>query len=329
MLAALQRASARAVVLAGLTLLLSCATASAQSDFPTRRIHVILPYPAGGIVDIVTRIVTERLQKTWGQPIIIEPKPGANGNPAWDQVARAEPDGYTWTFVSPATMANPRMQNLRWSEKSFVPVAAAVWAPSVLAVHPSMPVSTVKEFIDYALKNPGVLNYANPGIGTSQHLNTMIMLNATKIDAVGVPYRGQPPGIMDLIANRVQFKVVSIGLVTEHIENKSLKPLAVLGTLRSPLLPDVPTFTEAGYPEINVVAWYGYGVPANTPAAVVEKINRGFAEALRDPDVRAALEKQALQPVAPMSVAEVAALYASDTEKYAKVIREANIRLGD
>ncbi|MDX2205237.1 MAG: tripartite tricarboxylate transporter substrate binding protein [Hyphomicrobiaceae bacterium] len=326
---ALRRTRGRLGALATLALVLSTAAAMAQTDFPSRRIHVVLPYPAGGIVDIVTRIVTEKMSKTWGQPIIIEPKPGANGNPAWDQVSRAEPDGYTWTFLSPATMANPRMQNLRWSEKSFVPAAAAVWAPSVLAVHPSLPASTVKEFIAYAKKNPGVLNFANPGIGTSQHLNTMIMIKATGIEAVGVPYRGQPPGIMDLIANRVQFKVASIGLVAEHIESKALKPLAVLGTSRSPRLPDVPTFTEAGYPEINVVAWYGYGVPAGTPAAVVEKINQGFNEALRDPDVRAALERQALQPVAPMTAAEIAALYASDTEKYAKVIREANIKLGD
>src|SRR5215470_7478849 len=138
--------------------------ACAQTDFPSRRIHVVVPYPAGGIVDIATRIVTDKLTEIWRQPFVIETKPGANGSLAWDQVARAEPDGYTWTFLGPGTMANPRMQTLRWSEKSFVPVGAAVWAPAVLVVHPSLPVTTLTEFIDHVRKNPRALNWANSGI---------------------------------------------------------------------------------------------------------------------------------------------------------------------
>jgi tripartite-type tricarboxylate transporter receptor subunit TctC len=305
-------------------------TASAQTDFPSRRIHMVVPYPAGGIVDIVTRIVTDRLSEVWRQPIIVEAKPSASGNLAWDQVARAEPDGYTWTFIGPAIMANPRMYaNLRWSEKSFVPVGAVVWAPSALVVHPSLPVNTLAEFIDYVRKHPGALNWANPGIGTSQHLNTAIFLNATKLDMVAVPYGGQPPGILDLMANRVHFKIASIGLVAQHIKSGALKPLAVLGTTRSPLLPDVPTVTEAGFPEINVVAWYGYAVPRGTPQPVIDKIAAGFTEALKVAKVRELLEKQALQPVEPMSVSALAELYAADTEKYAKVIREAGIKRSD
>jgi tripartite-type tricarboxylate transporter receptor subunit TctC len=305
-------------------------SASAQTDFPNRRIHMVVPYPAGGIVDIVTRIVTDRLSEVWRQPIIVEAKPSASGNLAWDQVARAEPDGYTWTFIGPAIMANPRMYaNLRWSEKSFVPVGAVVWAPSALVVHPSLPVNTLAEFIDYVRKHPGALNWANPGIGTSQHLNTAIFLNTTKLDMVAVPYGGQPPGILDLMANRVHFKIASIGLVAQHIKSGALKPLAVLGTTRSPLLPDVPTVTEAGFPEINVVAWYGYAVPRATPQPVIDKIAAGFTEALKVAKVRELLEKQALQPVEPMSVSALAELYAADTEKYAKVIREAGIKRSD
>jgi tripartite-type tricarboxylate transporter receptor subunit TctC len=313
------------VLVAGL--LWPASPAAAQTDFPNRRIHMVLPYPAGGIVDIVTRIVTDRLSEIWRQPIVIEAKPTAGGNVAWDQVARAEPDGYTWTFIGPAIMANPRMYaNLRWSEQSFVPVGAAVWAPSVLVVHPSVPVDTLSEFIDHVRKNPGALNWANPGIGTSQHLNTAIFLNATRLDMVAVPYAGQPPALLDLVANRIQFKVASIGLVAQHIGRGALKPLAVLGTVRSPLLPNVPTVSEAGYPEINVVAWYGYAVPRGTPQPIVEKIVAGFSEAPKAPKVRELLEKQALQVVEPMSAAELAALYAADTEKYAKVIREAGIK---
>jgi len=219
--------------------------------------------------------------------------------------------------------------NLRWNEKSFTPVGATVWAPSVLVVHPSVPVNTLAEFIEHVRKNPAILNWANPGIGTSQHLNTAIFLNATKLDMVGVPYGGQPPGILDLMANRVQFKVASIGLVAQHIKSGALRPLAVLGTTRSPLLPDVPTVSEAGYPEINVVAWYGYAVPRATPQPVVDKIALGFIEALKSPRVREALAKQALQPIEPMSLGQIAELYAADTEKYARVIREAGIKRSD
>ena len=313
-----------------LAVLGAAAAARAQTDFPNRRVHVILPYPAGGIVDIVTRIVTEKLSADLGQPFVVEPKPGANGNLAWSQVARADPDGYTWTFVSPALIANPRMQpSIKWNEESFVPIGGVVWAPSVLVVNPSVPADTVADFIAHVKKNPGVLNWVNPGIGTSQHLNTAIFINATKVDMVGVPYRGQPAGILDLLANRVQFMVASPGLVVEHIGAGTLKPLAILGTKRSPLLPNVPTMTEAGYPEINVVAWYGYAAPRGTPPAVVDRIVAAFNAALKDPGVRAALEKQLLQVMDPLSPAELAALVASDVEKYAKVIRDANIRLGE
>ena len=313
--------------LVALLALLLASPAIAQSDFPNRRVHVLVPYPAGGIVDIATRIVTDKLAELWRQPFVVEAKPGANGNVAWDQAARAEPDGYTWTFVGPAIMANPRMYaNLRWSEKSFAPVGATAWAPSVLVVHPSLPVSTLTEFIDHVRKHPGALNWASPGVGTSQHLNTMILLNATRLEMQMVPYGGQPPAILDLMANRVHFNVASIGLVAQHINSGALKPLAVLGTTRSSLLPNVPTVSEAGFAEVNVVPWYGYAVPRGTPQPVVEKIFAGFVEAMTSPRVRELFEKQALQPMEPLSAQELAALYAADAEKYAKVIRETGMR---
>ena len=320
----------RACLLTIAALVVPAGAAVAQTDFPTRRIQILLPYPAGGIVDIVTRIVAEKLSEQWGQTIIVESKPGANGNIAWDQVSRAEPDGYTWTFFSPAVIANPRMQpSVRWSEKSFIPVAAVVWAPSAVVVNPALPASTMTEFIDYVRKNPSVVSYANPGTGTSQHLNTAILLNAAKLDMTSIPYRGQPAGILDLVANRVSMKVASIGLVAQHVQAGALRPLAVLGKSRSPMLPEVPTMTEAGFPEINVVAWYGYSVPRGTPQPIVEKIHAGFSSALKDPAVRSALEKQALQVVDPLSLAEIGALVEADTLKYAKVIEDANIRLND
>jgi tripartite-type tricarboxylate transporter receptor subunit TctC len=302
--------------------------AYAQTDFPSRRIHLVLPYPAGGLADVATRIVTDKLSEIWRQPIVIEAKPAAQGNLAWDEVSRAKPDGYTWTYLNAATMTNPRLfAKLRWSEKSFVPVGATVWLPSALVVHPSVPVNTVAEFIEYVRKHPGVLNWVNTGIGASPNLAMAGFLNVTKLDVATVPYNGAPPAILDLMANRVQLMMSPLGLVTQHIDSGALKALAVAGTIRSPFLPDVPTMSEAGYPEANVVAWLGYGVPHGTPRPVVDKIVAGFNEVMHIPSVREALQKQALQPVKPMNADELAELYAAGTEKYAKIIREANIKI--
>jgi tripartite-type tricarboxylate transporter receptor subunit TctC len=302
----------------------------AQNDFPNRHIYIVVPYPAGGIVDIATRIVTDKLSQMWHQPIVIEAKPGASGNLAWDQVSRAKPDGYTWTFLGPATMTNPRLYaKLPWSERSFVPIGATVWAPSALVVHPSLLVNTITEFVDYVRKNPGVLNWAVPPIGSSPHLGIAIFLKATKLDMMAVPYNGSPPGILDLMANRVQVTMAPLGLLVQHIHSGAMKALAVVGTVRSPLLPNVPTTTEAGYPEVNIVPWYGYGAPRGTPQPVTDKIVAGFNEVMKVPSVRAALQKHALQPMEPMSAGEIAELYAADTERYAKVIREVGIKLSD
>ncbi len=304
--------------------------AQTAAEYPSRRITVVLPYPGGGIVDVVTRIVMDKLGENWKQTITVDPKPGANGNIAWDQVARAEPDGYTWTFFGTGTIANPRMQpGLRWSEKSFVAIGAAVWAPSVVVVHPSLAANTMAEFIAYAKAHPGELNWANPGVGTSQHFNSAMLINAAKLKMVEVAYKGQPSGIADLMANRVQMALVSIGLAAEHIKAGTLKPLAVLGKTRSPLLPGVPTMTEAGYPEVNFVAWYGYAAPKDTPRPIVEKIVAGINTTLMDSKVRMALEGQGLQIVDPMTATELDALVAADTEKYGEVITEQQIRIGN
>jgi tripartite-type tricarboxylate transporter receptor subunit TctC len=199
-------------------------------------------------------------------------------------------------------MANPRMYaKLRWSEKSFVPIGATVWAPTALVVHPSLPVNTVTEFVDYVRKNPGAINRANPAIGSSPYLGMAMFLKATKLDIMAVPYNGAPPAILDLMANRVQVTMAPLGLLVQHINSGAMKALAVLGTVRSPLLPNVPTMSEAGYPEVNVVAWYGYSAPRGTPQPVIDKIVAGFNEVMKVPSIRAALQKQALQPMEPMN----------------------------
>ena len=302
--------------------------AQAQSEFPNEAIQIVLPYPAGGIVDNITRVVTNKLATIWKHPIVIEPKPGANGNIAWDQVMRAKPDGYTWSFYGPAVIANSRMQDgVTFSEKNFVAIGGMVWVPWVLVVHPSVPANTVKESDYYARANPGKLNVANGGTGSSGHLNTAIFLNATKLQMEEIQYRGQPPAIIDLVAGRVQFALASPSLVVQYIQSGQLKALGVVARNRLPQLPDVPTMSEVGYPETNVVAWYGLCAPKDTPAEIVEKIVGGVNEALKDPAVRTALESQMTQVMEPMTPAQLQALVASDTEKYAKIIKEANIKV--
>ena len=302
--------------------------AYAQTDFPSRRIHIVLPYPAGGTVDVVTRIVTDKLSEIWRQPIVVEAKPAASGNLAWEQVSRSEPDGYTWTYLGAATFANPRMYaKLRWSEKSFVPVGVTAWGPSALVVHPSLPINTVAEFIEYVRKHPGVLNWGNGGIGGSQHLAMASFLSATKLGVAIVPYSGQPQAILDLMAGRVQLTMSPVGLVAQHIDTGALKALAVVSPTRVPFLPNVPTMSEAGYPEANLVSWYGYGVPRGTPRPVIDKIAAGFNEVMKVPSVREALQKHTLQPAKPMNADELAQLYTADGDKYAKIIREADIKI--
>jgi tripartite-type tricarboxylate transporter receptor subunit TctC len=197
----------------------------------------------------------------------------------------------------------------------------------VLVVHPSVPANTVKEFVDYARANPGKLNVANGGTGSSGHLNTAIFLNATKLKMEEIQYRGQPPAIIDLVAGRVQFALASPSLVVQYIQSGQLKALGVVARNRLPQLPNVPTMSEVGYPETNVVAWYGLCAPKDTPADIVEKIVSGVNEALKDPAVRTALESQMTQVMEPMTPAQLQALVASDTEKYAKIIKEANIKV--
>jgi tripartite-type tricarboxylate transporter receptor subunit TctC len=321
----------RAPRVACLTLLAAISIAPrahAETDFPNKPVHIVLPYPAGGIVDNVTRVVTNRLSALWGQPIVIEPKPGASGNIAWDQVARARPDGYTWTFYGPAMVANPRLQdNVTFSEKDYVAIGGMVWVPWVFVIHPGVPAKNMKEFIDHARANPGKLNVANGGTGSSGHLNMSIFLNATQLDLAEIQYRGQPPALLDLLAGRIEFSIASPSLVIDHIKTGKLRPLGVVAKSRLAELPDVPTMAELGYPETNVVAWYGLSAPKNTPAPVVEKIVRGVNEALKDPAVRRSLEAQMTQVMDPMTPAELQALVAADTEKYAKIIKDANIRI--
>jgi tripartite-type tricarboxylate transporter receptor subunit TctC len=317
----------RTFIAAGSTLGLAALGAPAIAQaYPSKPIRVIVPYPAGGIVDAVARAVTDKLAQDWGQPVIVDARPGANSNIGTEAVARAPADGYTWLITGPAFMANPTLYgNLSWNEKSFVGIGAAAWVPSMLVVHPSL-ASDLAGFVALAKQKPGAMNYGNPGIGSSIHLNTALFLNEAGIDIQGVAYKGQPPAILDLMENRIQMQFTSVGLIAQHVRSGKLRALAVVGRNRARDLPDVPTLTDAGYPGANVVPWYGFLAPSGTPGELVARTNRGILAALADTAVQARLRDLGCDAAAPMDAGQLADLIRSDTDRYVKVIRSANIK---
>ena len=310
-----------------LALAAGAARTAAAQNFPARAVRVIVPYPAGGIVDVVARAVTDKLALDWGQPLIVDARPGANSNIGTEAVARAPADGYTWLITGPAFMANPALYgDLTWSEKSFVGAGAVAWVPSTVVVHPSLPFTDLAGLVAYAKANPGKMNFGNPGIGSSPHLNTALFLHETGIEVTNVVYKGQPPAILDLLENRIQMQFVTTGLIAQHVRNGKLRALAVVGRNRSRELPDVPTMSEAGFPGANVVPWYGFLLPSGTPGELVTRINRAVVAATADPGVQERLRGLGTDPVAAMDAGQLADLIRSDSERYVRVIRSAGIK---
>src|ERR1041384_1782057 len=269
-------------------LLSVAAPVHAADNWPSRPIHIIVPYPAGGIVDIVARAVTEQVGRDTRQAIVVEARPGANSNIGTAAVAHSEGDGYTWLVTGPAVLVNPTLyKDAGWDPlKDFKCVGLAVWNQSVALVHPSMPVKTIGEFVTLARSKPGQFNFGNPGTGSSIDLSAQKLFQAADIKLTNVGYKGQPQALVDLMTNLMHFEIVSMALALPHIKQGSIKPLAVLTHSRVADLPDVPTIAEAGYPEAAYVPWYGIYVSGGTPDALAEKINASINKALENPDVQ-------------------------------------------
>jgi tripartite-type tricarboxylate transporter receptor subunit TctC len=300
--------------------------ASAENPYPNRPIHIVVPYPAGGIVDIVARAVTEQVGRDLKTAIVADSRPGANGNIGTASVARSDPDGYTWLVTGPAVLVNPTLyKDAGWDPlKNFKCVGLAVWNQSVALVNPSMPVKTLAEFVDYARSKPGQLNFGNAGTGASTDLTAQKLFRVANIQLANIGYKGQPPALVDLMTNRMNFEVVSLALALPHIKQGTVKPLAVFTEKRVPDLPDVPTIAEAGYPEAAYVPWYGIYVPAATPDDVVEKINAAINKALENPDVQRQLAVADI-PGKPMPLDELASLMKADHGKLTAVVKAAGI----
>ncbi len=278
----------RSLSLAGaMTALLIPLWASAQDAYPSRPIKVIVPYPAGGVVDVQARALTQSLATELGQAIVVEARPGANGNIAAEAVARSTADGYT-LIVSASFMINNPMQeaNLRWAPKDFVPVSRFSMSPSYLCVPMSSPARTVKEFVELAAKAKPALQYGDGGGGTPQTMATEILKSVAKIQMEPISYKGAPPMMVDLINGTFAVAVIPSSVAYPQIKAGKVRALANTSSKRSAQLPDVPTMAEAGFPEVTVTSWYGLHAPAGTPADVLKKLDAAIQSAASRAEVK-------------------------------------------
>ena len=305
---------------------LATATTMAQS-FPARPVSLVVPNPPGGVVDTSARIVAEPLSRLLGQPVVIENKGGASGNIAYQQVALAPKDGYTLLIsYSAYHVGNPAMfAKLGWAQKDLVPVALLAAATNVIAVHPSVPANTLKEFIAYAKTQPGKLNFASQGNGSLSHVGTVLLEQTLGIEMIHVPYKGSGAAIQDVLGGQVQVFVTTPPSVMQHVLAGKLKAFAVTGKTRHPGLPNVPTTAEAGLPGFELEAWVGLFAPAGTPAPVIQLLTDKVKAALQTPEARTAAERAGIE-IRYLPPEALAALVQRETDYWGQVIRAKNIR---
>jgi tripartite-type tricarboxylate transporter receptor subunit TctC len=304
---------------------LSCGMAAAQG-FPSKPITLVVPNPPGGLVDGSARLLGEPLARVLGQPTVIENKGGGSGNVAYAQVARAAPDGYTLlTSYSAYHVGNPSLwTKLPWAQKDLAPVALITAATNVIAVHPSVKASNLKDFIAFLKSKPGRLSYASQGNGSLSHVGTEMLKMQTGTSMVHIPYRGSGSAIADVLSGQVQVFMTTPPSVMQHIQAGKLKGLAVTSKTRHPGLPQVPTTAEAGLKGFELEAWVGIFAPAGTPPDVINKLSAGIKQALELPETRtraaaAGIDLRYLPP------AELGALVQRETAFWAKTIQNARI----
>jgi tripartite-type tricarboxylate transporter receptor subunit TctC len=299
--------------------------ASAQA-YPARPVHLVVGFPPGGPTDIIARLMGQWLSERLGQQFVIENRPGSGGNLAAEAVVRAPADGYTLLLVGTSAAINATLyDNLNFNYiRDIVPVAGISSEPCVMEVNPSVPAKTVPEFIAYAKANPGKINMASGGIGTTIHVAGELFKMMTGVDMIHVPYRGAAPALTDLLGGQIQVMFDLIISSIAHIKAGRLRVLAVTGATRSEELPNVPTVGEF-VPGYDASAWQGIGAPKGVPANIVEKLNQVITAGLTDPNMKARLADLGAAPM-PMTSREFGKFIADETEKWAKVIKFANIK---
>jgi tripartite-type tricarboxylate transporter receptor subunit TctC len=271
----------------------------AQTNFPSKSITMIVPFPPGGPTDLVARVIAQKMSESMGQSVVIDNRGGANGNLGAMLAVRAVADGYTMLYNTSSITLSPALyKSLSYDVKrDLAPVALTAVVPLALVVGPNVPSNTVSEFIAYAKANPGKLSYGSAGNGNVTHLGAFQFVRANGIDAVHIPYKGSAPADVDLVGGQIQFMTDTVNSVMPFVRDKRLKMLAVTTPKRMSLFPDVPTLAESGMPGFEVGAWQGVMVPANTPKPIIQRLNAEVMKALQSPDVRQKLALQGAEPL--------------------------------
>jgi tripartite-type tricarboxylate transporter receptor subunit TctC len=304
------------------------AVAPASADtWPSRPIRLVVPFPPGGVTDVVARLVAQPLGEALGQSVLVENKPGASGLVGTDSVATAAPDGYTFLmFVDINTIFPSLVKTLRHDpQKSFAPVTVLGRGSHVLLAHPTLPVKTLPELIAYAKANPGTLSYASPGLGGAQNLSMEIIKNATGIEILHVPYKGGGQAIADIVSGQVKLGILGMAPALPHIKSGKLNALAVTGGKRAALLPDVPTVAEAAVPGFETAQWQGVCAPAGTPEAVIVRMHAELVRIMNSPAVVERLAAVGLDNSTSPTPDDFARLIAAELQRWPAVVKRAGI----
>ena len=301
--------------------------ALAQDNYPTRPVRVVIAFPPGGPTDFVGRLVTDKMSAELGQRVYIENRPGAAGTVGADNVAKADPDGYSlFLTTSGAVTIAPHIQSVPYDPlRDFAPVALVTKVTEVLVVTPKLGIKTVKELIALAKEKPGAVSFASTGIGSPPHLAQELLDVSANVKFLHVPYRGAAPALTDLLGGQVQVLAADLPVLIAQIQAGTLVPIGAAADKRDALLPDVPTLAEQGYPNTEASNWYALLAPAKTPPAVIAKLNKAVIDALNDPEVHDKLVKAGATPVGGTPEA-LGAFMKSEYEKWGKVVAERGIK---
>ena len=314
-------------VAAGALLALALSSPALAQQYPAKPVRMIVPFPAGGGVDIVARGLAPHLSERWKQQAIVDNRPGAGTVIGAELAARSPPDGYTLLLANTAHAINATLhKKLPFDPvKDFAQITLVATQPSVLVVHPSVPAKSVKDLIALAKAKPGALNYASSGNGTPPHLSAAMFSNMTGAQLTHVPYKGAAPALTDLLGGQVQLMFATIISVGPHLPSGRVRPIAVTSAKRSAALPNLPTVAEAGVPGFEATAWFMLLAPAKTPAALVDRIQRDAAEVLAKPEVKERFAKEGAETVG-STPAQALAFLRSEIARWGKVVAAANIQ---
>ena len=315
--------------LAGVVFVVASMQPTLAQDYPAKAVRLIVPYAAGGTADMLARAIGQKIGQSFGQQVIIDNRPGAGGNIGADLAAKAAPDGYTLLMGTVATHAiNPNLYpNMPYdAARDFAPIVLIATLPNLLVVHPSLPVRSVKELIELAKAKPGELAFASAGNGTSQHLSGELFKKMTGVDMIHVPYKGSAPAVTDLVGGQVQLMFDNIPSSLPQVRAGKLRALAVTGPRRSPVLPDLPTLSEAGLPGFSITSWFALFAPAGTPERILHRLNREAGKAIASRELRQLWLAQGIEP-AGGTAEQLAAFRRIEASRWEKIAKDSGARV--